>query len=430
MIDRKRSLIKRICNKGWRIIHECISNIGAFYNYIAEKNISRKKEKGHVIKVGFICQYIPAWNKIEPVYKLLKTDDRFDAYLLCVQSGIKAGKLISPSCKENDTYEYFISHGYPEAINTYVEKNSWLDLKEYDLDYIFFPRPYNSFMPKPYWSRYVSKYTKICCIMYGATMDLDTYEVALNRDFFNNVTYYFAESQEALEICRQKFPIAHKCKKLNTIFVGMTALNEMVYSKKGLSPSWKFSNNNYRVLWTPRWTTDKKLGGSNFFTYKEAILQFAASNPHIDFLIRPHPLMFEHFEETGEFTKKERDDYMYKINKLPNVQIDTHEEYSATFWESDLLISDVSGIIAEYFATGKPIIFCATNYSLRSSRFFEELLTGCYTVLSEEELFENIRNLEKKNDVLKKKRKLLSEKMLHDSINSCNAVRDIMLRSI
>ena len=38
---------------------------------------------------------------------------------------------------------------------------------------------------------------------------------------------------------------------------------------------------NKTVLWTPRWSTDPCVGGSNFFKYKETIWRLAENNQDI-----------------------------------------------------------------------------------------------------------------------------------------------------
>lgn len=62
-------------------------------------------------------------------------------------------------------------------------------------------------------------------------------------------------------------------------------------------------------MWTPRWTTNKKLGGSNFFVYYKLLLEYAEKNDDVDLLCRPHPLMFDNFLKTGEMKIEEIDDY-------------------------------------------------------------------------------------------------------------------------
>ena len=44
--------------------------------------------------------------------------------------------------------------------------------------------------------------------------------------------------------------------------------------------------------------------------------------------------------------------------------IDNQRGYVDTFWGADVLITDISSMMMEFFVTGKPIIFCGTNMAL------------------------------------------------------------------
>lgn len=361
-----------------------------------------RKRNNQKIRVGFMCQYIPAWNKSLPVYNKLKNDDRFEVFLLCVPNRIENRQLVNSDDLTNDTYDYFIEQGY-EPINTLIGKNEWLDLKELNLDYIFFTRPYNSYMPKAYSSRRVSAYAKICVLLYAMTITKSE-NIMINVDFFRNVYCYFAETSFIAAINKKQLKLTHKLGLQKTVCYGMPALEQILLDKEKKGEIWNFSKNEFRVMWTPRWTTDIKLGGSNFFVYRDALLKYAEKERDIDFLFRPHPLSFPNFIKTGEMTKEEVDVYREKINKMENVFLDEEKEYVSTMWESSVLVSDLSGMMPEYFVTGKPIIFCGSNMYLEPAEHFAKILEGCYTVYNEQELFECLERLKAGDDPLKEKR--------------------------
>ena len=107
-----------------------------------------KKINQGVIKVVFLCQYIPAWSKDKQLYESLKRDGRFKVLLLCVPNRISANQLRDPDDLSNDTYEYFSGQGYEEAVNALVGKNEWLDLRSWHPDYVIANR-YDRPMPIP-----------------------------------------------------------------------------------------------------------------------------------------------------------------------------------------------------------------------------------------------------------------------------------------
>ena len=364
----------------------------------------RRIRRQGVIKVGFLCQFIPAWTKVEGIYQMMRSDERFEPYLICLPSGIKNNCLEKPESLENDTYEYFLAHGYDEAINALVGKNMWFDLKELGLSYVFYPRPYNSFMPAGYTSREVSRFSKICLLNYCIEITEEITATTLNRNFMSNVAYYFAENSAVQDINIRNNRLAHRLGLQQTLCVGMPVLESLYQKRNEISSSWAFSKNDFRVLWTPRWTTDLSLGGSNFFTYYKELPRYAREHPDADFLFRPHPLAFSHFIETGEMTEEEVEEFKAQIGAMPNVSLDKEQQYDATLWGASVLVSDYSGMMPEYFVTGKPLIFCASTMLLKLSEFGQRLVEGCYVVNNADELRDCLDQLHRGEDPMREKR--------------------------
>jgi len=372
-----------------------IFDVMSIPNFLAERRISRPDGP---IRVGFLFHYIPAWHNTQGVYTLMKEDPRFEPYLICIPSDISDPEA------ENDVHKWFLQEGYTEAINARQADGSWLDLQRLGLEYVFYSRPYDVLIPPEYASSRVCRYSKICAILYAISMTKEIVSVTLNRDFFRNVSFYFAELPYNGKVNRKKGWLLHKLGLQESIYYGIPGIEEIFANKDRQSPAWDFSKNHFRAMWTPRWTTELSLGGSNFFTFYKALLDYAQENPDVDFLFRPHPLTLEHFQQTGEMTKEEADAFVARCNEIPNVSLDKEKEYLATFWNTDVLISDVSGILPEYFATGMPLIFCAGNMILTPGETLARILEGSYIVYTEEELFRCIQMLKSGEDPLAGKR--------------------------
>ena len=381
-------------------IQERITDAGALRAFAAERRIRRSGP----IRVGFLCQFIPAWAKMETLYRLMQADERFEPYLICVPSNIQNCRLTAPESMLNDTYQYFLDRGYAEARNALIGPEQWLDLRELGLSYVFYTRPYNTFMPEPYTSSAVSKFSRVCMLMYSMNFAVEDCGIALNRQFMSRVYFYFAETDYARQLHIRQNRLAHRLGLQKTLCVGLPALDTLAAAKEQASSSWDFSKNGFRVMWTPRWTTDPTAGGSNFFTYGAHMLRLAREHPDIDFLLRPHPLMFSHFIETGEMTAQEAESYQAECASMTNVALDKQSQYDATLWGTDVLISDISGIVPEFLFTGKPVIFCATNMQLELLEPMKKLLTGCYTVHDSQELTQRLLDLQAGNDPLRQQR--------------------------
>ena len=383
---------------------KCTKDIPSF---LAERRIDRGAGP---VRVGFLCQYIPSWVKLQPIYDMMRADSRFEPFLLCVPSGIEDGVLQSDDYSVNDTLDYFHSHGYPEAINTLQADGSWLDLKAMNLSYIFYPRPYNAYMPACYQSGQVCRHSKICLVLYGMNVTQEVVRVTLNRNFFRHVYCYFAELPYPRQQNQRNGWLLHVLGLQKSVYYGIPGVESIRAAEKLERPAWNFAKEGLRVMWTPRWTTDLSLGGSNFFTYYEFLLDLAEKDPGYAFLFRPHPLAISHFLETGELTQAQADAFLERCEKLPNVSLDQEKSYSATFWGADVLLTDISGIIPEYFATGKPMIFCASNMHLTLEKTTVKMIEASYVVNNVAELEACLNNLKQGIDPLAKKREQVLQK--------------------
>lgn len=356
------------------------------------------------IRVCFVQQDPNCWNKSKALYDLLNQDARFEVSLLCVPDPFDPDT--------GSTYRFFVDRGY-NAIDARIgdgpwdirtSTGSWFDLESLKPDYLFYQQPYNVYLPRPYWSNVVYKYAKICHTPYGFALIKELLG-CMARDFCRCVYRTYSVSELERDFNTRRFPISHRLGLRKTVYYSPLVFADFFRQREVESPSWGFSQNSFRAIWTPRWTTDEKLGGSNFFRYKDVLLSYADAHPDADILMRPHPMAFDNFVRTGQMTQEQVQDYIANCDKRRNTALDTAKNYDATFWQSSVLISDVSAVVVEYFVTGKPIIFCPTEK--RGSTYlsnFEAICSSCYVAKDQQELTAYLDQLRQGNDPLASKR--------------------------
>lgn len=420
-MDKKKNNLKNrfisIVKTLKRTIKSIIIDIGTI-PYLVKANY-KDKIKGRKIKVAFMCQYIPAWNKFEPLYREMLNNDKFEPYLVCIPDCINNKEMVSYT-GINETYKYFVELDYSNVINAY-DNDNWIDLEKQSFDYIFYTRPYNHMMPHQYTSEVVKKYSRIGSLNYGMEIMKEVFAITLNTNFYKDVFIYYAETNIAMKVYKQKFPLTTFLKLRKVEFQGYPVFEQIIKDKEKKSSSWEFSKNKYRVMWTPRWTTAKHLGGSNFFMYYKSLIDYAKKNEDIDFLLRPHPLTFSNFIKTGEMTEQEVEDYLNQIEAISNMSMDKQKEYNSTIWGSDALIADISAFMPEYYITGKPIIYCASNMFLELTEDMEMLLKGCYISYNEEDTYKYLEKLKQGEDSLKSVRQEMINQIFGESLNDSSA---------
>ena len=361
----------------------------------ALKKVNSSHSQNSRPRIVFIVQYIPAWNKLSPLYNCLTGGGRAETYILCVPSNIRDHKFVGSS-RENDTYKYFTEQGYT-CIDAY-ENGRWFDLESLRPDYVFHPRPYDTFMPQVYASYTVSRYAKVCNILYGASMSVRMRSTVYNKNYYRSCSMYFAMDKTEADYWNGLFPKGTAAGLQKAYPVGSTAFESILDVKCDKSSDRKV------IMWTPRWTTDKKVGGSNYFNYSGYFLKKAKNSTRLCFIFRPHPLMFDNFIKTGQMTKEQAKTFKGKCRELPNVTLDTKKEYAHTFWQTDMLVTDISGIMIEYFITGKPMIYCTSDIEHEFTDCYKPMISCCYIAHNKEELDEYIDMLASGSDPLSEKR--------------------------
>ena len=374
------------------------NELSAIRRHLSRRRLQRRRGVPGRIKVVFICQYIPAWSKNKQLYNALRMDERFETILLCIPDRVSANHLRDSEDLSNEVYDYFAGRGYSDAVNALIGKDEWFDLRAAQVDYVFYNR-YDRSMPIPYTSAQVSAYAKVCLIEY-ATALLRVEEKMLDKKFIANAFCFFAESDSIRKDFVSWNTILCKLGLSRAVCCGIPAVENAYLAKEDDAPAWRFSKNGFRAIYAPRWTTDPVWGGSTFLRYREFFLKLADERPEMDFLVRPHPLMFQNYIDTGLMTAEEAAAYENACSARPNIRLDKEKEYLATFWKSSVLICDFSSMIIEYYITGKPIVYLTYDENIEYTDQMSAMLRGCYIVNDEDELRRTIEMLQAGDDPL------------------------------
>ena len=106
-------------------------------------------------------------------------------------------------------------------------------------------------------------------------------------------------------------------------------------------------------------------------------------------------------------SKEEVELYKKTLNKMENISLDNNKDYLIGFQESDILVTDFSSLIIEYFMMGKPIIYCGNLEALP----FKELRDNVYLANQWKDVIDVLEKLKRGIDPLKSRRLLVSKKL-------------------
>ena len=150
-----------------------------------------------------------------------------------------------------------------------------------------------------------------------------------------------------------------------------------------------------------------------FLKFSDLYLSLPQKYPQIDFIFRPHPLLYYTLIQDKYWGEEKTKEYYQKMDSFENCVYDTSSNYYQTFVDSDGIIHDCGGFLPEYFYTENP-----TCYTLRDEKAIGEYfnffgkccLDFCYKAYDKKDIINYIDNVVLKgDDYLKQKRKKFSE---------------------
>lgn len=360
--------------------------------YRLKRLMQRKKKQDQKIRVGFVVQMPEIWDKEKPVYDTMNHDKRFETLLIVVPSYNFADDRIGQYGTEWDFFREEQYHN--NVVKAIGEAGNVINLTELHLDYVFLQRPYDHYLPRELRSGQLLRYAKTCYIPYGYVGSSAFHVLNTNKAFFKNIYFSFSDSDTINKMLLDKFQY--------TVKNGMQHFESLGYPALEKYFGLHFSNGKHEVLWTPRWSTDAKVGGSHFIEYRQMFLKLAGECSEIKFTFRPHPLMFDHLIKNDIMSREEVAMYQEELKRL-DIRYSMGEDILNDFSSAEILVTDFSSIIIEYFLTGRPLIYCPASYELNEA--FSKMLPGIYVAKNWKEINDTVKMLLAGQDTLKEKRK-------------------------
>jgi len=398
LISNVKKFIKRmIPNTVIDDVHQTIDILSSKFRNFRCKYIYKRLSKKHknilCIKVGFLVQMPELWDKQSPLFDALINDDRFSPYIILVPEYDFINKKLGSYYDDL----YFLEKYKDYCLKAY-EDGDWIDVRCIELDYLFYQRPYDTYLPKELWSTNISHHTKCCYIPY-AFWPLKYYLCGYNRSFFRSAYFCFLDSKEN---CNEIIKLGDYEADHRYIFCGYPSLDRSINCLSG-----QF-NDVKTILWTPRWNYDPKIGGSHFFEYKDKFLTLNRIFDGINLLIRPHPLSFQNYVLMGKMTEEDVENYKQSVFES-GASFDQNSIIDDTFECVDILVSDISSILYTYLLYEKPIILCNTD--VPKSPSFESIMECMYLADNWNDILHWISEIRNGNDILKHKRHLVAERI-------------------
>lgn len=360
-----------------------------------DARLARKKANGEKVNVLFICHRPALWTTLKDVYEMLKADPLFHVQIVAVpqRNKVKGLGYFNDRFDSEGAEEFWASENCIHGYN--YETGEWLDLRSLAPDYVFYQQPYNIARPDCLLSSEVSQYAKILYLTYYVMVDLDPRaELCTPVDFMRDLSFYFAQNEEDRKFVEGRLEKGgpNVCQIAVT---GHPRLERMGKQLAGKCDLW-YHPDSFKILWTPRWTTCE--GNCHFFSYGPSLTDWCKAHDNTELMFRPHPQAFKEWRSSGDMTE-EQEKQVRELFTHGNFHLDESKDFYPQMFSSNVLISDSSSMIIDYYFTGNPIIYCQGNGE--NDGFVEVLKPGMYWLRTWEEVENTLNELMAGNDPLK-----------------------------
>lgn len=401
LADQQLALDTRLGDRQLAIAQRLSSE---FSSKLYELRRSIKMQANLPIRVVFLCELPSLWNSFHTVVTAMQSDPRFEVIL--VRLWYKAYN--SDGCYHFEYSDFSkpsesIKQEFIDSYDPVTEQ--WLDLEALQPDYVFYMRPYDYYRHEDYHIETVSKYTKTCYIPYGMTFfGGDVEKLSWPVEFCSKLYYLFLNTPLRKAHLQEMLGHPANLDDEHLLCLGFPRM-DLIAQYNSVPQK---TSNQHTILWLPRWTTQENC--CHFFDYKEILAQYALNNEDCKLILRPHPLCFNNFLQTGELTQTELDELKTLYKENDSLSLDEDGNYIPSFQSADILVADETSLIPEFYATGKPVVFCKRNSPF--SHIKEAISPGLYIVENQDDLIKTLDLLCQGSDPLKDIRKEIIDTVL------------------
>lgn len=355
------------------------------------------------IKVAFLVLFNSVF-PLRTVFEKMLSADIYDPYIIAIPNTSRTMNYQLTNLQ--DVYDN-LSLQYPGRVICGYDSysNRYYELKD-DFQIVFFANPYKNLVHPYHEIDYFIKRNVLTVFANYGFAALNFWNEYLDSDFYNYLWLACIESTDNLKYLKQRQSIHAR----NALVTGYIKMDKLPQEKK--------VNKRKKIMICPHHTVWgwKTLNVSNFLKYKDFFIELPKMYPQIDFVFRPHPLLFPNLKNYMKWTQEDVDSYLNNLLSSGNVIYDVSGDYLNVFNESDAMIHDCGSFIGEYLYTSNPCCYLMKSEKESEANllpFGQKCIENYYHAFSEEDICKFINDVViNGNDYLKEKREKFAESEL------------------
>ncbi|MBQ1569445.1 MAG: hypothetical protein IIZ70_06075 [Kiritimatiellae bacterium] len=297
----------------------------------------------------------------ESVFLAMRDDPRFEPFIAVAPRVTRGEAFLRETLEKTvDTLEA----RYPGAVRRLYDPEA-KRAERLEADLVFSTVIYEDQTLPDWTTERLSERSLVVLLYYGYGGLVFTNEE--KTPFLPNIVFawrYFVSNEATREMSVRRNPEL----AANTFAVGYCKMDRLA----GLLAARDAAPRRKKVLICPHHTIDKATDGlalSTFLEHADLFLRLPGMFPDVDFVFRPHPLLFPRLATAKWWGEARTEAYRARMESLPNVEFQQGGDYFETFASSDALVHDCGSFLAEYFYTGRPQCYLLADDGTAESQF-------------------------------------------------------------
>ncbi len=315
-------------------------------NHYKELIDSIKSEKRTRLRFGAYVIFDSTYGISEVFEKMMQQAERWSVRIVVIPD-ISRGKEHKEKTYQNTKQFFLAKYGNNYVLDGWdIQTNEYFDYLE-EFDIVYYANPYDSMVHDYHKISYTEgKKVLPIYISYGYDVGKTTTIQRLKSLELNLVWKYFVDTEYSYYDVK-KYQLIHGRNAILAGYAKMDLLRNCDYNKKEKK----------RILITPHHTVNSKhLPLSNFIIYSNLIKRLPILFPNLEFVFRPHPLLFSVLINEGIWTSEEVSEYVEELENN-GILYSYGGDYLQLFADCDAIINDCGSFAIEWLYTGKPGCF-------------------------------------------------------------------------
>ncbi|MFT8797840.1 hypothetical protein [Zymomonas mobilis] len=368
-------------------------------NLVSQRS-SRSSSK---IKVLFLIHNMALWDSLRDIYALMAARDNYE---VIVATSPRYFPATQDYQAEDEVHQGLEQQSIPHIRFKDDFESALQVIKAIAPDVIFRQMPWEVNTPEPFQTQHLN-FARLCYVPYYGLNILEKLTAEENEQDFSADQYFhrmcwrmYCENEPLYQRMKEKSLRGGD----NIVVSGHPKLDRLWESRK--NPEWPIKSEGekkFRLIWAPHHTIGN--GWLDFGIFPQTfgdMLQWAEDAQDIEFVLRPHPLLFNSLLFYKLFNEQQVEQFKKLWNRLPNTALSEGGDYGPLLAASDAMITEGVSFLAEYqIFHDKPLIFLDSQRHRGFNAVGEKIMRGTYnatTIQAAREIVDSYR--QKGNDPL------------------------------